>query len=427
VLSIENLRGELTEEQLEEIVKESLIDFKSVKKVLLIHPDYTRTDFTDKLIPLIYKELKNKGANQIDSLNASGTHRAMAEEEIRSKLGLSPQINFDHYYNHEYNDPQQLMTVGEIPASFVAEKTQGELSQSIPVVVNKLVTEDYDLVVALSGTLPHEAAGYAGGLKVFFPGISGPEVIDLLHWAAVLIGIPRIIGTVDNPAREVINQGSSYIFEQIKAPTISFNMVFKEEHQVIPKGLYIGAGYNGFIEAYKQASRASSQLHVIYLDEPLECAVQVIDKSYDEIWTAGKGSYKLQSPGVMAPHGEIIIYAPHINCFHSRPEMDFALRQIGYHCKDYVKKYLESNPDFSKNIAAHMINVRGAGNFDVNSKKEKFDFKVTLAAGISKDICESVGLGYRNPDSIRKEDFVGPGKLWIENGGKYLLKRKIED
>jgi len=423
MLSIENLKGELTEVQLEEIVREGLNDFSSVKKVLLIHPDYTRTDFTDKLIPLIYQELKNKGLKQIDSLNAGGTHRPMTEEEIRSKLGLPSQINFDNYYNHEYSNPQKLVTVGEIPASFVAEKTQGELSQSIPVVVNKLITEDYDLIITLSGTLPHEAAGYAGGLKVFFPGISGPQVIDLLHLAAVLIGIPQIIGTVDNSAREVINRGSSYIFEQIKAPTISFNMVFEEkEHQVIAKGLYVGVGFDGFIEAYKQAAKASSQLHVIYLDEPLACAVQVIDKSYDEIWTAGKGSYKLQSPGVMAPGGEIIIYAPHINCFHSRPEMDLALRKIGYHCKDYVIKYLESNPEFSKNIAAHVINVRGAGSFDVNSGKEKFDFKVTLATGISKDICESVGLGYCNPDSIQRENFIGPGKLWIENGGKYLFK-----
>jgi len=427
VLSIENLNGELTEKQLGEIIKESLKDFSSVKKVLLIHPDYTRTDFTDKLVPLIYQELKNKVMSQIDSLNASGTHRAMTIEEIRSKLGLSKQINFTHYYNHEYNDPQQLITVGEISASFVVEKTQGELSRSIPVVVNKLITEDYDLIIALSGTLPHEAAGYAGGLKAYFPGISGPEVIDLLHWAAVLIGIPQIIGTADNPAREVIDQGSSYIFDQIKAQTISFNMVFEEEHKVIPKGLYIGTDYNGFIEAYKQAAKASSQLHVLYLDEPLECAVQVIDQSYDEIWTAGKGSYKLQSPGVMAPGGEIIIYAPHIKCFHSRSEMNIALRQIGYHCKNYVKKYLESNPEFSKNIAAHVINVRGAGSFDANSGKEKFDFKVTLATGISQEVCESVGLGYRNPDSIHQENFVKPGKLWIENGGKYLYKRKIED
>ena len=425
MLSIENLQGELTEEQLKEIVKESLKNFKSVKKVLLVHPDYTRTDFTDKLIPFIYQELKNRGMKQIDSLNAGGTHREMTEIEIRKKLGLSSQINFNHFYNHEYNNPQQLITVGEISASFVAEKTQGELSQSIPVVVNKLVTKNYDLIIALSGTLPHEAAGYAGGLKVFFPGVSGPEVIDLLHWAAVLIGIPRIIGTVDNPAREVINEGSFYIFEKIKAPTISFNMVFEEgEKEVIPKGIYTGMGYEGFIETYQKATKASSRLHIIYIDQPLKFAVQVIDKSYDEIWTAGKGSYKLQSPGVMAPGGEIIIYAPYINCFHSRSEMGLALKQIGYHCKDYVKKYLELNPKFSKNIAAHVINVRGTGSFDVNSGKEEFDFKVTLATGISKEICESVGLGYRNPDSIHREDFIRPGKLWIENGGKYLYKIK---
>jgi len=425
LLSIENIKEELTEEQLKEIVKESLKDLSFTKKVLLIHPDYTRTDFTDKLIPLIYQELKNKGMTKIDSLNAGGTHRAMTEKEIRSKLGLSSQINFNNYYNHEYSNPQKLVTVGEIPASFVAEKTQGELFQSIPVVVNKLITEDYDLIITLSGTVPHEAAGYAGGLKVFFPGISGPEVIDFFHWAAVIVGIPKIIGSVNNPAREVINKGSSCVFTKIKAPTISFNMVFKEkEHQVIPKGLYVDVGYDGFIEAYKQATKASSQLHVVYVDRPLEFAVQVIDKTYDEIWTAGKGSYKLQSPGVMAPGGEIIIYAPHIKCFHSRSKMDFALRQIGYHCKDYVKKYLELNPEFSKNIAAHVINIRGAGNFNVNSGKEEFDFKVTLATGISKDICESVGLGYRNPDSIHRKDFIGPGKLWIENGGKYLYKIK---
>jgi nickel-dependent lactate racemase len=425
LLSIENLKGEITNKQLQEIVKESLKDFNSVKKVLLIHPDYTRTDFSDKIIPLIYKELKKKGMSQIDSLNAGGTHREMTEIEIRKKLGLSSQINFNHFYNHEYNDPQQLVTVGEISAAFVAEKTKGELSQSIPVVVNKLITEDYDLIIALSGTLPHESAGYAGGLKVFFPGISGPGVIDLLHWAAVLIGIPQIIGTVDNPTREVINQGSSYIFSKIKVPTISFNMVFEEkEYRVIPKGLYVGVGFNGFIDAYKQAASASSQLHVIYLDEPLKVAVQVIDENYDEIWTAGKGSYKLQSPGVMAKGGEIIIYAPHINCFHSRWKMNLALKQIGYHCKDYVKRYLKLNPEFSKNIAAHVINVRGAGSFDVNSGKEAFDFKITLATGISKVICESVGLGYRNPDSIHREDYIRPGKLWIENGGKYLYKIK---
>ncbi|GAG62384.1 unnamed protein product, partial [marine sediment metagenome] len=199
--------------------------------------------------------------------------------------------------------------------------------------MNRLVTQDYELIIVLSGTVPHEAAGYAGGLKVFFPGIAGPAVIDLFHWTAVLIGVPEIIGSIDNPARDVINEGSHYVFQKIKAPVVSFNMAFEESNSgVIPKGLYAGIGIDGFIAAYKEAAKASSKLNIVYIDQPLHVAVQVIDENYDEIWTAGKGSYKLQRSGVMANGGEIIIYAPHINCFHSKPEIDTASRQIGYHC-----------------------------------------------------------------------------------------------
>jgi len=231
---------------------------------------------------------------RIDSLNAGGTHRDMTEIEIREKLGLFPQINFNRFYNHEYNDPRKLITVGEISSFFVAEETRGELSQSIPVVVNKLITDDYDLIITLSGTVPHKAAGYAGGLKVFFPGISGPEVIDFFHWAAVIVGIPEIISSINNPAPEVINKGSSCVFNKIKAPTLLFNMGFEEkEHKVNPKEIYVGEGFDGFIEAYEKAAEANSQLHVMFIVEPLTLAVQVIGKNYDEIWIAGKGSYKL--------------------------------------------------------------------------------------------------------------------------------------
>ena len=427
MLFIEDIKGRLTDEQLAGLVRETLRGFRSIKKILLIHPDYTREDFSDKLVPLIYRELKSKGMKQICSLNAGGTHRRMREDEIRSKLGISGEIDFAKLYNHEYNDPNWLVTVGEIPASFVAEKTNGELLRSIPITVNRLILEDYDLIIVLSGTVPHEASGYAGGLKTFFPGVSGPEVIDLFHWAAVLVGIPKIIGSVDNPGRDVINEGSYYVFQKIKAPVVSFNMVCEEKGDgVVPKGLYTGVGFEGFIAAYRKAAEASSKLHIVYIHQPLDVAVQVIDENYDEIWTAGKGSYKLQRPGVMAKGGEIIIYAPHISFFHSKPEMDAAIREIGYHCKDYVEEYLRSHPKFNRNVAAHVINVRGPGTYDPATGKEEFAFKVTLATGIPKELCEGVGLGYRDPNSLQEEDFTGQGKLWIENGGKYLYDIKSD-
>lgn len=426
MLSIEDLHGQLTDDQSEEIIKEALKDFDQVKKVLLIHPDYTRVDFTDILVPMIYRELKRKKMIQIDSLNAGGTHRKMTEQEIRAKLGLNSDYIFTNHYNHQFDDPEQLIRVGVIDSSFISKQTRNELNQSIPVVVNKLILDDYDLILTLSATSPHEAAGYAGGLKVFFPGVSGPEVIDLLHWAAVLVGIPNTIGSVDNPARRVINKGSSYIFRAIRVPVISFNMLVQEveNNKVIPKGLYIGVGYDGFQEAYQAAALASSKIHIIYIDQPLEQAVQVMDLCYDEFWTAGKGSYKLQSPGVMASGGEIIIYAPHIYCFHSQKEMEKCIKELGYHCKDYVLEYLKKFPDTSRNVTAHVINVRGPGVYNPNNREEKCDFQITLATGIPESVCRGLGLGYRDPNTIYQKNFMKPNQLWIEHGGKYLYKLK---
>ena len=50
-------------------------------------------------------------------------------------------------------------------------------------------------------------------------------------------------------------------------------------------------------------------------------------------------------------------------------------------------------------------------------------FKV-LTASIPKDKCRKVGLSYRDPTTIRKEDFTGTGKLWIDEGCMYLYDIK---
>lgn len=202
---------------------------------------------------------------------------------------------------------------------------------------------------------------------------------------------------------------------------ISFNMLFSEKAGgVIPKGLYCGEGLSGFIEAHARAAAGSAKLHIIPIDRPLERAVQVIPPIYDEIWTAGKGSYKLQRPGVMADGGEIIIFAPHITRFHSNPEMERAIRTIGYHCRDWVIEYLAGHPDFDRNVAAHVINVRGPG--ELRAGREECGLKITLACGIGREDCEAVGLSYRDPDSINAADFRDSKRLWIEEGGKWLYE-----
>ena len=415
----------LTPDTLRHTLAVALADTRA-RRVLLIHPDYSRNDFCALLVPILYDQLRLHGLERLDTLNAGGTHRAMRADELHTKLGLHPETHplLGVMANHRYADPAALMLAGTIPAAFVAEKTAGHLNEPLAVTVNRMVADDYDLVIALSGTVPHEALGYSGGTKILFPGISGPEVIALLHWAAVLIGIPRLIGTIDNPARDVVDAGARFIFDLVRRPMLGLNMVYTEDehHRPVPRGLFAGWGPEGFADALRRAAELSSRLHIHYLAEPVTVAVQRIPAMYDEVWTAGKGSYKLQRPGVVAPGGEIVLFAPHIHQFHSDPELDAAIRAIGYHGLEYVVDHLQRNPGFNRNVAAHVINVRGIGS--MADGVERFDFRVTLASQISERDCTRVGLGYRDPASLREEEYRGAGRLWIDEGGQWLYARR---
>jgi len=414
---IEDFSG-IRKAELKIFIEDILSRLPDAEKVLIIFPDYTRIDFTDKIAPYILKRYHN---SSIDFLNAGGTHRAMADSEFKKKLGIDKDGSGVRFLNHNFSNPINLKTVGKIPKEMVSEKTGGQLNSDIEITVNRIVFSNYDLVVAVSGTVPHEAAGYSGGLKIFFPGISGPDVIDLFHWAAVLVGIPKIIGEIENNARDIINAGAKAVFEKIDAPVYSFNMVNTEEGEnVFPIGLYVDSDYEGFVATYKKAAAASSKVHVKYIDEPLSQIVQVIPEHYDEIWLAGKGSYKLQRPGVLAEGAEVIIYAPHICCFHTNRELEADLFKLGYHCRDRICSLIEEGENISRNAAAHLINVSGPGIYDHATESESLHFKVTLATAIPEETCRRIGLSYRDPSAIKESDFKGPGKLWIDEGGKYL-------
>jgi nickel-dependent lactate racemase len=420
---IEKLKG-IKEKDLKSFISDALSRLEDAKGILVLFPDYTRTDFTGIIAPLIIDIFKG---SRIDFLNAGGTHRPMTDDEFMIKLGLDDSDPGVSFLNHDFSNPENLVNIGRIPKELVSEKTGGQLNTDIDITINKIVFSGYDLIIALSGTVPHEAAGYSGGLKIFFPGISGPEVINLFHWAAVLVGIPKIIGTVDNNARDIINTGAKVIFDKIKAPIYSFNMVNTEtDEKVVPIGLYVDCGYQGFLATYKAASAASSAVHVKYIDTPLTQVVQVIPDNYDEIWLAGKGSYKLQKPGVLVKGAEIILYAPHISRFHSSSVIEKDLFTLGYHCREYICNMIKEGVKISKNAASHLINVSGPGIFDPSNGEEKLEFKVTLATSLPEEVCERMGLSYRAPETIKKSDFTGPGKLWIEDGGQYLydIKRK---
>lgn len=161
----------------EEICRETLasVDLRG-KRVLVLIPDHTRHAPIGLFFRVLYA-LLGKSAQCLDYLVATGTHRAMEEERLYRHVGITPDEHRNafpnvHFLVHEHDNPAKLRTIGTIPASEIRALTGGLFDQDIPVSINRAVLE-YDHVIIVSPVVPHEAMGFAGGNKYFFPGVGG--------------------------------------------------------------------------------------------------------------------------------------------------------------------------------------------------------------------------------------------------------------
>src|SRR6476661_6757427 len=125
---------------------------------------------------------------------------------------------FDHHWDRE----SELTTLGTIGADVIAKETGGLLHEAVKIRLNShLAPGQYDVVLVLGATVPHEVAGFAGGAKYFFPGVAGPELTHLTHWLGALATIERVIGRVETPTRRLIEMAAGYV----PAPAIALTTV----------------------------------------------------------------------------------------------------------------------------------------------------------------------------------------------------------
>ena len=99
------------------------------------------------------------------------------------------------------------------------------------------------------------------------------------------------------------------------------------------------------------------------------------------------------------------------------------IEQIGYHCRDYFLKQWDKYKDLPWGILAHSTHVRGIGKYE--NGVEKCRARVTLATGIPRETCERINLGYRDPATIRVEDFADreeEGVLLVPKAGEMLYQ-----
>lgn len=408
--------GYLSQAEVEAVVMEGLASLPLERqRVLVIIPDRTRT----MPLPLFFRAITKSLLPRTKVLNflvALGTHPPVSETDLLSMLGLTAQEKASHYsavglFNHAWEDPLALTTLGVIPEKEMAVLTQGRMRQDVPVRLNRMILE-HDHLLICGPVFPHEVVGFSGGNKYFFPGIGGSEIINFTHWLGALVTSYEIIGTKDTPVRRVINRAAAFI------PIPRHAICSVVCHEGV-SGVYFG----GAEEAYSAAVDLSSATHVVWAERPYREVLSVMPAMYDDLWVGAKGMYKVEP--AIADGGEVIIYAPHIT------EISYThghlIRKVGYHVRDYFLKQWERFADVPLSILAHSTHLRGIGTFENGVERPRI--RVTLATGMGEEVCRQVNLGYRDPATISPEKWANreaEGILLVRRAGEdlYRVKKK---
>ncbi len=383
------------------------------KRVLVIIPDATRT----APIPLLFRLLNatlGPRTTALDYLIALGTHPPMPAAAIEQLVGMPAAERRERYprtqiFNHAWDDPAQLVTIGTIPADEAAALTDGLLRDAVPVTLNKRIL-DYDHVIICGPVFPHEVAGFSGGAKYLFPGIAGPDIINFTHWLGALVTSMHTIGVQDTPVRRIIHRGADFV----PRPLTCIALVMDG---TTLRGMYIG----DHLEAFAAAAELSGALNITWFDRPFQRVLSCPAPQYDDLWTAAKAMYKTEP--VIADGGEVIIYAPHLT------EVSFThgalIDQVGYHVRDYFLKQWARFGNLPGSILAHSTHVKGMGSYDAPSGVETPRIQVTLATGIPEERCRRINLGYadyRAIDPAAWADREDQGILYVPHAGEVLYR-----
>jgi nickel-dependent lactate racemase len=133
-------------------------------KVALIVTDNTRACPDDQLLPPILAEIEARvPRDSITIIVALGLHAPMSKDQLIKKLG-HPIIDQYNVINHDAKDTVEL----------------GVTSRGIPISINRKVVEA-DFRLSTGFIEPHFFAGYSGGRKSIFPGVSGHKSIQINH------------------------------------------------------------------------------------------------------------------------------------------------------------------------------------------------------------------------------------------------------
>ncbi len=388
-------------------------------RVLVLIPDHTRT----VPLPLLFRALSETlaDARALDYMVALGTHPPLSDDALNRLVGITAEERagqFAHIglLNHAWDSPDALMQIGTLSGDQVraiaGEVWHPSLGGDVPVRINRRIF-DYDHILLIAPTFPHEVVGFSGGTKYLFPGISGAEMINVTHWLGALATILNTIGVIETPVRAMIDAAAALV----SVPVTSISLVVVS-HDAVPDAI-AGVAIGEVRAAWRAAAALSAERHIRWVDRPFERALSVAPPMYDELWTGAKAMYKLEP--AITDGGEIIVYAPHLDTISHVHGAYIA--QAGYHVRDYYLGQWERFRDIPLGVLAHGTHLRGSGTFIDGVERARI--RVTLSSRISREVCERLGLGYHDPSAIDPaawRDRESEGVLLVPKAGETLYR-----
>ena len=366
---------DLTPRQLNDLLVEGLAKLGPRNKVLAVPPDQTREH--SRAGELTRYVWQHYGDRLKAVLPALGTHTAMRPDQIAHMFGDMPQDIFS-----VHNWRTDIETLGEVPAEFIREQSEGKLSYAWPAQVNQLISQGgFDLILSIGQVVPHEVIGMANYTKNILVGTGGREGINRSHYLGAVYGMERIMGRAANPVRNVLSYASDHFLRHLPIVYVLTVVGRRADGGLAVRGLYIGDD----IECFNLAAGLSLKVNFEMLDEQIGKAVVYLDpQEFHSTWLGNKAIYRTRM--ALADDAELIVLAPGVKEFGEDKTIDSLIRKYGYRGTPATLAAVNANPDLANDLsaAAHLIHGSSEGRF-----------RITWCPGhLTREEVEGVGFNY---------------------------------
>ena len=381
---------ELSSAQLKEGLTLGLRALGPRSRVLVVPPDFTRYYSRSGELTVAAYQFYRERLTAI--LPAVGTHAPMTTEQLDKMF-----VGVPHALFRKHDWRRDTVLLGEVPAEFVREQSEGKLNYTWPAETNRLIAEgDFDLILSIGQVVPHEVIGMANYNKNILIGTGGRLGINRSHYLGAVYGLERIMGRADNPVRAVLNRASKLFLNNVPIVYVQTVVGRSANGGLALRGLFVGDD----AECFHRAAELSLKVNFEMVEKPIRKAVVFLDpREFHTTWLGNKAVYRTRM--ALADGGELIILAPSVSGFGEDKTIDALIRKYGYHGTPATLKEVEENDDLAAELgaAAHLIHSSSEGRF-----------KITWCPGeLTREEIEGVGFSYG--DLTRMLELYNPDKL----------------